>query len=245
MKFRRALLAITLLIAFGVVAGAQETPKAELVDEFGALPCEFVLARVDALAHRMQVDPMAAIAIVIYRPVNNPNLVEGRRRLISSALQLRRTDRDRYRFFLIDKSPDGEIRTKIWSVPPGAIGPDDGSAPWDPIPDISRQFMFGYVDETDICPTYVPSAFAKLLLDNPGSIGRVIVTTSPNPIVERFGFAQTFIDELVVRQGVPRKRLRLIFRTSKEETGAEFWFMPAKAPARVPASVKRTMREER
>ncbi|HKP69861.1 MAG TPA: hypothetical protein VJV05_11305 [Pyrinomonadaceae bacterium] len=225
---------VILFLTSTVAVVSQETPKAELLDEFPAQPCEFILASVDALAHHMQVERMATIAIVIYRPVRNPERAGGIRRLISSALRLRRADQHRYRFFLADKSPDEEIRTKFWSVPPGATPPTDGAAPWDEVsPDVSRQFMFGYVDETDICPTYVPNAFAKLLLDNPGSIGRIVVTTSVNPIVERFSFARGFIDDLVVRHGVPRKRLRLTFRESKEETGAEFWFVPAsKSPSR-------------
>jgi hypothetical protein len=83
------------------------------------------------------------------------------------------------------------------------------------------------VDEVNECPTYVPKAFAKLILENPGSRGHIVVRNGKYPMIDRFGFANGFIKELVEEEGVPRKRLRLFFARG-ESTDAEFWFVPAR-----------------
>lgn len=229
MNLQRILLTALLLVAFTAGAVGQESPTAELIDEFGLLVCDSILGRVDNLAFGLQNEPGSIAVILIYRPTVQPTQAEKRRKLISSALQNRGIESERYRFFLNERSPDGQIRTKFWKVPPGATAPLDESRPWnEPPPDVSHRFMFGYEDETGICPTFVPRAFANLLLDSPGSIGRVVIIVGNDPLVERFGFAKQWIDQLVGQYGVSRKRLRLVFRKSKDETGAEFWFIPAK-----------------
>lgn len=210
-----------------LVAIAQDTPKPELLDEFGALPCDEMLGRVDAFIAALGSDPASKGAILIYSPTVKPELANGRRKLISSTLQNRGVESARYEIFRDDRSPDGEIRTKFWKVPLGATPPVAESQRWnEPAPDLAKPFVFGYADETDVCPTYVPKAFAKLLLSNPGSVGRIVVTTGSDPLVNRYAFGENFVNDLVRNHGVPRKRLRLIFRKSRNETGAEFWFVP-------------------
>jgi hypothetical protein len=88
--------------------------------------------------------------------------------------------------------------------------------------------MFGYEDEIGICPTFVPKAFAKLIHENPGSRGHIVVRVGDDPTVDRFYFAERWIEELVEKQGVPRKRLRLFFGKGKGSTAAEFWFVPTR-----------------
>ena len=103
------------------------------------------------------------------------------------------------------------------------------AALWNPeVPDTSRPFMFGYEDENGICPTFVPKAFAKLILNNPGSRGHIVVRVGDDPMINRNYFADWWIKELVEKQGIPRKRLRLFFAKGKGLTGAEFWFVPAR-----------------
>ncbi|MGE0656456.1 MAG: hypothetical protein AB7F88_13530 [Pyrinomonadaceae bacterium] len=88
--------------------------------------------------------------------------------------------------------------------------------------------MFGYEDEIGICPTFVPKNFARLILENPGSRGHIVVRIGEDPLVNRFYFAKEWINELVEKQGVPRKRLRLFFAKGEGLTGVEFWYVPKK-----------------
>jgi hypothetical protein len=216
------------MLTFARATIAQDPPKPVLLDEFGPLPCEHILAHTDALAADLMREPGSEAIILIHKPVNHPEHASGRRKLIWSALQLRGVDSDRYSFYRSETSPDGDIRTQFWKLPLGAEAPVASFERWpDEAPDTTRAFVFGYVDESDICPTYVPKAFAKLILENPGSRGHIVVTIAKNHLVERFGFADGFIKNLVEQQGVPRKRLRLFF-SQGESTEAEFWFVPAK-----------------
>ena len=223
----KCLLNALLLITFCYAANSQDRPKPVLVDEFGVLPCEHIYAKTDALAAEIMNEPGTDAVILIYKPTKLPGLAAGRRKLISSFLQLRGLEPDRYSFYKSETSPDGEIRTLFWKLPLGAEAQVAGFEKWpDERPDNSRPFVFGNVDESNICPTYVSKAFAKLILENPGSRGHIVVTMAKDSRIDRFGFADGFIKELVEQHNVPRKRLRLFFATG-EETGAEFWFVPA------------------
>jgi hypothetical protein len=216
-----------LILAFCSVVVGQEPPKASLIDEFGALPCEFVLAKTDALASEIRKEPAATAAVIIFRPSTHPARAENRRRLISSTLQLRGIEGERFHFYSGGPSPDDEIRTQIWMQPAYAPSPAGNAETWnEPSPNPSRAFLYGYSDEVDICPTFVPAAFAKLILDNPGSRGKVLITIGNDSIVEKYSYAAEWIRTLVEVNGIPRKRLRLQFAKGTE-TGAEFWFMPA------------------
>lgn len=229
MNLPRIYLIAILLLAVGVGANGQEPPKASLFTEFGSMPCEHILAQTDAFAAELQKQARTTGAVLIHRPKVQPTRAEKRRRLISSTLQLRGIDKTRISFFLADQSEDGEIRTAYWKVPSGATPPANESKLWnESAPDVSQSFMFAYVDEIDICPTYVPKAFAKIILENPGSIGRVMVVKGTDPMEYPSYFAERLIKELVEKHRVPRKRLHLIFRNGKEMTAAEFWFVPAK-----------------
>ncbi|MGD9587718.1 MAG: hypothetical protein AB7Q37_08500 [Pyrinomonadaceae bacterium] len=225
----RFFLLVALVCILAIYGKAQEVRKAVLFTEFGSLPCEHILGQTDAFATELQKQAETTAAIIIHRPKVQPTLAERRRRLISSTLQLRGIEKARISFFLVGQSEDGEIRTSYWRVPPGATAPINETRLWnEPEPDVSQSFMFGYEDEIDICPTYVPKAFAKIILENPGSIGRIIVKKGPDPMEYPSFFAARLIKDLVENHKVPRKRLRLIFRKGKEMTAAEFWFVPSK-----------------
>ncbi len=160
--------------------------------------------------------------------------------MISTILQLRGVPTNRFSFFKGEWASEGEIRTQIWKIKPGAKPPVADSVPWnEPEPNLSLPFLYGNADEYGICPAFVPKAFAKLILDNPGALGHVVVIPGalghvvviPGAAasVNKFYFAEQWIHELVKEHGVPRKRLRLFFTKPRGGlTAAEFWFIPAR-----------------
>jgi hypothetical protein len=207
---------------------AQEAPKAVLVDEFGELPCEDILARTDYLASELQRDPTLAASIVISPPRERPSLAQGRRKLISSTLQLRGVSSDRYIFRKMPVSSDGKMATRFWKIPLGAEPPGDNSFIWKEVaPATDRPYIFGFVDDIDICPTFVSRAFAKLLLGNPGARGNIVVIDSKYATATKYKVADLWIKEFTESHGLPRNRLRLFFSMG-DEPGVEFWFVPAK-----------------
>lgn len=219
--------AIALLVTS--VSLAQHQPNAEMVDEFGAVSCEDLVSRIHGLADQLRRVPGTRASFYMFRPKVRPRGIELRRKLISSTLQLQGIDRDMYMFHDSSTSADGEIKTQVWKVPAGALEPGHPSTGWnEPLHDVSRRFLFGQEDDVGICPTFVPKAFAKLLNDNPGSHGRIIVREGRSGS-HRFSFAKAVIAELVDNQGLPRKRLRLSFAKSRSSVAkAEYWFVPGR-----------------
>ena len=228
MRFLTFIIFAISILLIGV--GAQEPPKPKLVDEFGLIVCGNLNARTDGFAQEIKLEPTAKALILIYPPTFRPEeQAERQRRRISTSLQLSGLDVDRFQFRKAGRSPDGQIKTEFWKLPMGAEQPETDAVLWnEEPPEASRAFIFGSEDEYGICPTFVPRAFAKLILDNPGSRGHVVVTQGDAPMLNKFYFADEWIKELVEKQGVPRKRLRLFFAKGKGPTAAEFWFVPAK-----------------
>jgi hypothetical protein len=210
-------------------ATGQVDPQPVLVDEFGRLPCEHIHALTDGFAQEIKTEVGSKAVILINPPNERPQQAESRRRMVSSFLQLQGLDVDRFSFYKAQPSPDGEIRTQFWKLPAGAYLPMNDWVMWnEEPPNTSRAFRFGFEDEMNICPSFIPRVYAKLILDNPGSKGHVVIKAGG--FINKFSFADHVINELVQTHGVPRKRLRLFFTKGKrnDSTGAEFWFVPTK-----------------
>ncbi len=222
-----------LLLPFCLSAGglfAQERPKAILLDEFGAMPCEHLLGRTDALAAELDKEP-GSVAAILIRP-GNPSLkaAVSRRRLIVSTLQLLGVPFDRFSIYIGKQSGEGQIETQYWKLPVGTTPSFSDAILWTEAElDTSRPFIFGYADEIGICPTFVPKNFARLILENPGSRGHIVIRSGVDSgYVNRFFFANEWIKELVEKQVIPRTRLKLFFTKGTGLTEAEFWFVPRK-----------------
>jgi hypothetical protein len=74
----------------------------------------------------------------------------------------------------------------------------------------------------------VPREFAKLILENPGSRGKIEIAYGKDSAPNRWGFANEWIEEIVGRQKVPRNKLKLVFVKDEAGLWASFWFIPAK-----------------
>ena len=207
----------------------QDSVQSVLVDDFGMIVCGDLQARTDAYAAELRNDLNSKAFILIYPPKIRPELANRRQKIISSTLRNRGIEPDRFSFYLAP--PNEEIRTQFWKVAvdaelpvPHAVLSSEAAV------DTSRPFMFGYEDEHLVCPTFVPGVFAKLILENPGSRGHIVIREGYSAMLGKYYFAEEWINELVKKHGVPRKRLRLFFPRERERslTTAEFWFVPAR-----------------
>ena len=224
----RVILVLAVVMS-AIAASSQTRPKAKLISEFGVMPCGHVHAWTDTFAEEIKNDSGSRAAILICLPTSRPEIAQRHRRQISSFLQNRGLNIDQFSFYKVKVSPDGEIRTQFWKLEVGAVLPFADAVLWnEEAPDTSRPFIFGYEDEINICPTFVPRGFAKLILDNPGSRGHIVIVAEKDGVIDKFWFAEQRIKELVLIQGIPRKRLRLYFEKGSDSTYAEFWFVPAR-----------------
>jgi hypothetical protein len=98
-----------------------------------------------------------------------------------------------------------------------------------PLLDLTKPFPFGYEDENQICPTFVPRKFGELILNNPGSKAHFVVRQGNRHSVRARDFARQWLESLVRDAKIPRNRIRVFYAKSDEGlTYGEFWFVPAK-----------------
>jgi hypothetical protein len=206
---------------------AQAQPKAELVTEFPYQPCEFILAQSDSFAARLKDNPSERATILIFQVKENRLRAKYVRTLIGASFLRAGLQPDRFTFYDAGASPDSELRVQVWSGSYGAQPWLSEAQIWNaPAPNSMLRYLVGSVHEEDICPTYVPSEFAKLIRDNPRSAGRIIVHHSRDSMVDGFWFGEQLIKDLVEKERVPRRRLKLVFRLGVGPAKADIWYVP-------------------
>lgn len=110
----------------GCTTTAQETapieskPIAQLVDEFGKMPNDDIRGRLDAFFTELSNNPNNQGYIINY---GTDREITARERLITNHIAFRNFDRSRITLVRGGASPDGEPRTKLWRIPPGADNP--------------------------------------------------------------------------------------------------------------------------
>ncbi|HUR97818.1 MAG TPA: hypothetical protein VMZ26_07065 [Pyrinomonadaceae bacterium] len=110
----------------GCVTNASETapvaaaPEAVLVDEFGKLPNDDIRGRLDAFFAELSNNPNNQGYIINY---GTDREIAARERLITNHIQFRNFDRSRITLVRGGTSADGEPRTRLYRIPPGAANP--------------------------------------------------------------------------------------------------------------------------
>jgi hypothetical protein len=95
-------------------------PEAVLVDEFGPLANDDVRSRLDAFFTVLSNNPDSQGYIINYGTDREITALE---RLITNHITFRNFDRNRITLVKGGASPDGQRRTKLYRVPPGADNP--------------------------------------------------------------------------------------------------------------------------
>lgn len=96
------------------------TIEAILVDEFGKLPNDEIRGRLDTFFADLSNNPGHQGYIINY---GTDAQITARERLITNHIAFRKFDRSRITLVRGGASPDGDPRTKLWRVPPGAKDP--------------------------------------------------------------------------------------------------------------------------
>lgn len=95
-------------------------PESVLVDEFGKLPNDDIRSRLDAFFTELSNNPTNQGYIINY---GTDKEIAARERLITNHIAFRNFDRSRITLVKGGASADGEPRTKLWRIPPGATNP--------------------------------------------------------------------------------------------------------------------------
>ena len=218
---RFAFVVIIAVSLFGATLG-QETPKAVLVDEFGFLQCGDLLARLDAFMVELQNNPSDRGYVLISEAKRYPKAFQ---RIVETSIFTRRFDRERISIVLVGKEMGSE--GQFWRVPLGADAPAFKPTAL-PEPDLTKPFRYGSDDRVGICPTFSPDLFAKLILDNPGSMARVVIA---GPTVSsRLQTAKDVRETFERYTKLPADRISFYYLHRPEEWiwETEYWFIPAK-----------------
>jgi hypothetical protein len=91
-----------------------------LVDEFGKLPNDDIRGRLDSFFTELSNNPNNQGYIINY---GTDKEIAARERLITNHIAFRNFDRSRITLVKGGASPDGEPRTKLYRIPPGAENP--------------------------------------------------------------------------------------------------------------------------
>jgi hypothetical protein len=222
MNLQRTLLTFILVSAFSAEAATQETPKAELFDEFGSISCEDLLARTDSFFADLSRHPNHLGYAVIYSSGRNP---KAYKRIVSAHVYMRRFDSTRIRIVTASDSM-GETAGRLWRVPPSADPPNFTEIE-EPKRDVSKPFLFGSDFTDNVCPTFIPRDFVELIRSEPGSIAKIVISGS----TWRDRKEQAKVELLaLINLGLTPKRIKFYFvhRPNSGFTEVNYWFVPAR-----------------
>lgn len=167
-----------LLLALGIGSNAQERPQPVLVDEFGAITCEDLSARLDYFFVELSNDPTSTGYIVMSADAKaNPRLL-WRELYIDGYPRYRRFDEDR--LLVVHGVLNDGVEIQMWKVPLGGELPATtlSERPYELWP--SRSKLRLYSDFGEVGPCYTSPPFrllSKYLLANPELVANIAIGT--------------------------------------------------------------------
>lgn len=247
MRFLRIIVFLAAPFIFFQNNFSQENPVPVLIDEFGKICSEDLMARYDNFLFTINRHPDAIGYFVFY----GDKSVEGRnlnfiKYLTKYYPEIRGFDNSR--FILSRGENRDEMKVQFWLVPAGTTPPKPNKEFVEVKYTSATLFDKNWADfnrwsgELDIYSNgflelgceFSPNVavFAKEILSNPDLIGYLIVYTQFGKGVKRANQVGNFaLKDLIKYHKVPRKRLRAIYGGNRNEPEIELWLVPkADAP---------------
>jgi len=229
MTRRRKYLIAIVLLAFGIGANGQEPPKAVLVDEFGNLPCDDSMARLDHLYSELHENPSSSGFVVIANSPDKRRDSVFRQRMIENYTRFRGFDLNRIK--IVRETVGEEMKVSFWRLPFGSPEPKvDVDGTYEIPSTIKKPFMFGAEESHGQmeCAEYSEEIFARFLNANPAARANLVFRDTTSKAGMRR--ANRVVSELVEKHGIVRNRIRVfILRPSTHRGGepiTEFWYLP-------------------
>lgn len=218
---------LTFLIFFGSVQFClgQEKPQAVLFDQFGGVPCDDFLMRIDMFFNELQNDPNSTGYAVIYTRENLSKLSIWRLNVIGGQIDFRKFDPSR--ISIVRAKKDTEIQIEFWRVPAGADRPSFGEEWSNVLPSSAKPFIFTTSFYDHICPVIGVREYWAFLEANPDSMGHLAVYQTPKRKAKKE--ADFWLKILSKDHKIPRNRLKVFYgKADRPTSGTEFWIVPAK-----------------
>lgn len=218
---RLLILLISLQFGFG-----QEKPEAVLESEFGKIPCGQFLSRTDSFFYGLMYDPKSTGYAVIYSDRKDPGNGIWYEKLIISLIYRRKFDKSR--LIIIRGEKRETVSIEFWKVPLGAETPKFIEADWsESLPDPTKPFVFGSIDDDNVCPTFIPETYADFIKANPDVLGQLVIFDSSK--IQRKARAAEWLKIFTKDFKIPRKRFKVFFvKANKNLPHVEFWIVPKK-----------------
>lgn len=211
--------------AFITSVSAQEKPKAILIDSFGNLNCEDVLARTESFMYQLYQEPNS-IGYAVIRPSKiSSSRASVLERIIKNNIRFRRFDKSRI-VIVRSESVAEDLLIEFWKVPLGGEKPPFVEAKWTEIygANWSKPFVYGSVWFDSECPTFVPEDYAAILKQNSFLRGHVVIF---NDSKREARASMRNIQKLLIETlQIPQNRLRFFFAKRKPTANVEFWIVP-------------------
>ena len=225
MKLTKVFIFFILLYTSFQICPGQEKPEAVLVDQFGKITCEELLARLDLFSTDLGNNPGSLGYIVIYPEKTSVRTGISYINWIRGHWTFRKLDDTRY--VIIRGEERDAINIEFWRVPPGADESFYKGEKWIAAAvKVKKAFVFNSLHIEDVCPTFNLKDYAEILLSDPSLRGHIVIFNKSRRESQKE--AQDWLTVLTKDYKVPRNRLRVFFATNGNGAEAEFWIVPTK-----------------
>lgn len=225
MKTQKIIFVLVILLASLQISFGQEKPEAVLVDEFGVITCEEVMARLDSFFIDLANNPDSTGYIVIYPDKTSTKEGISYERWIKGFSAFRKFVEKR--FVIIHGEKRDTTAIEFWRVPPGADVSFYKEEKWvSTFPKANKAFVFASLHIEDVCPTFNPGDYADLLLSDASLRGHIVIFNKSRREAQKE--AQEWLTTLTKDYKVPRNRLRVFFAKNRSAPDVEFWIVPKK-----------------
>lgn len=228
MKLLRIPFIAILLLAFCGGVKSQEVAEPVLVDEFGRISCEDLLARADNLGSQLKNRPGVSALVVIYGAGDNESRANYFANFVHRAL-ISRWDPES-KVTVVRVGSQNTLKGRFWMVPQGANVELPTHRVVGQIPfRINSRVRFSVVTG-DPCTNHIGKGFANTLKSDESLLG--IVVDFNVPPSRRMTSAAEWVEYFKTEHNIPRERLRIFFKRdpklSEHFSGyTEFWLAPA------------------
>lgn len=228
----RVVLLSVLAYMFALTSVGQVPPKAVLVDEFGRLPCDDNLYRIDFWYTELSHNPNSVGLVVIATAPDKKHLGVFHERMMEAHAEFRGASKA-LAFRYVRAVSEDDLKVQLWRIPPGADDPRIESLDMSfSLPKQIEPFMLGaeYKFGGQICPDPADEpVFADFLRANPAARGNIVVR---DRTIERARkkigrVLRTFQNQY----GISRRHLRVFPATltkpsNHDEPVVEYWYLP-------------------
>lgn len=217
--------AIILFLAFSCFA--QEKPKAILIDEFGKITCEDLLARSDHLGFKVREVPANRAVVIIYGSKDLEARADATAEFIHRAL-IGRYNND-FNVTVIRSHVRTDLGGQFWSIPPGIEFDTQNARVIAQIPfRVDKKTLF----DTEMgapCSKHAFYGFVRMLKSDDSLSGYVVnVNYTQNERADTIRYLLGLFRE----NGISHRKIRIYFKTKKMPPNtlpsfSEYWLVPS------------------